>query len=149
MFFIQHLIITSFINFLKEINDYTGLTLIISVIIFFINDRVKLKNEKNLSNHKLKQQKIDNKTIDTEKKLYDKISEFHLKPNIENEECQEICESLRIFLIQNNLHLRKKIYNVASNYADYILEDVANSRRDIQKEQKFLTEFKAKYRKWL
>ena len=140
---------TSLINFFKEINDYTGLTLVVSVIAFFINDRVKLNNEKNLSNHKLKQEKIDNITIDTEKKLYDKISDFHLRPNIENEECQEICESLRIYLIQNNLHLRKKICDIASNYADYILEDVANSKRDIQKEEKFLSEFKAKYRKWL
>jgi len=49
-------------------------------------------------------------------------------------------------IIDNDLFLREELSDVGSKFADYIIEDVSNGFKDLQKEENLLKEFKKLYR---
>lgn len=54
-------------------------------------------------------------------------------------------ESIRSFIIKNDLYLRESISKVAISFSDYLLESF-NNGRDIKKEEKYLKQLKKLFR---
>lgn len=135
----------SIIEILDVINDNTGVTLVISAVLFGFNEMLKTRNLKRLHKHNSKQDEINPKTLQTERELYTLLTGFTLEYK-ENEQFHiHSTENIRNYIIDNGLFLNDKIEKVALKFADYILESYS-SGRDIKKERKILKEFKKHFR---
>lgn len=131
---------------LKILNENTGVTLIISALGFGFNEWVKTKNAKNMNGLKFKTEHIDVKTLEKENELYLILSDFCLSNDYSEEDCIASYEKAREFLIKNNLFLRKKISDIGNKFTEYIIEEVPNGGKDLQKEEDLLNEFKKGFR---
>jgi len=131
---------------LKMLNDNTGVTLILSAIGFGFNEWIKTRNAKKIGNLKFKADNIDVKTREKENELYLVLANFCLEDDFSEDNCIIAYEKIRSYIINNNLFLRGKLTKVASKFADYIIEEVSNGSKDLQKEEDLLNEYKKLFR---
>ncbi len=131
---------------LKGLNEYTGVTLMLSSIAFAVNEWIKFRNVKKIGRIKFKAENIDIKTLEKEEELYLILSKFCLLDNSPESLCITTYDTIREYLIQNNLFLREELHKIGSSFADYIIEDVSNGNKDLQKQENMLKKFKKTYR---
>lgn len=133
-------------EFFDIINDNTGVTLVISAVGFAINERIKLKNAKKTFDHSLKSKFIGEKTLNLENDLYLILSKFCLQDNSSEDFCITYYDQIRQFIINKDLYLREELSNIGKEFAEYILNEVSNNGRDLQKQENLLKKFKKIYR---
>lgn len=131
---------------LNILNENTGVTLIISALVFGANEWVKTRNIKKQNQFKLKAENIDVKSLEKEQELYKICSKFCLVTDVTEEVCIESQELIRNFIIDNDLFLREKLSKVGGKFADYIIEEASKGGKDVQKEKDLLKEFKKLFR---
>jgi len=133
-------------DLLTVLNENTGVTLILSALGFGFNEWWKTKTLKKVGKLKLKAENIDVKGLQKENELYLIFSDFCLQNDFSSENCIAIYEKLRKHIIDNDLFLREELSKLGSEFADYIIADVANGLKDLQKEEDLLKRFKKLYR---
>jgi hypothetical protein len=74
------------------------------------------------------------------------FSTFCLSNDSSEDYCIESYEKIRRFILDNDLFLRVGQSKVGTKFADYIIADVANGNKDLQKEEDLLKEFKKLFR---
>lgn len=131
---------------LDVLNNNAGVTLILSALAFGFNEWVKTKSRKKIDSLKFKAENIDIKTLEKENELYLIFSNFCLSDNFSEVNCIATYEIIRRHIIDNDLFLRENLSKVGSKFANYIIEDVSNGLKDLQREENLLKEFKKLYR---
>lgn len=143
----KHYIIMELVYYiLGVLNDNEGVILILSAVGFGFNEFIKTSNVKKIGNLKFKAENIDVKTLEKENELYLIFSSFCLSNDFSEDNCIKNYEKIRTYIIDNDLFLREKLSQLGKKFADYIIEEVSNGKKDLQKEENLLKEFKKHYR---
>ncbi len=136
-------------KFLNDIadffNDNTGVTLLIGTIGYFIKEWISMRTSKKLMNFTTRSKQIDPKTYETEKELYNTISEIRYIQITEENEYILYSEKIKEYIITNDLYIRESISKIAVSFSDYLLESFT-SGRNVKKEEKFLKQLKKLFR---
>ena len=133
-------------SILDIINENSGLTLLISAIIYAIHEGLKTRNAKKLQTHNTKSENISKKTYDAEEKLYKIISGSFTDFSDSEKYCIDKYEEARTFIMENDLYLRENLSKIGTEFADYMIDDVGVYGRDIKKQAKILKSYKKYFR---